>query len=139
MPRRVPDPPLAYVPPRADETLEEALVRNVRDALRDTMFSLRLHHLRLRRGEEVTVELFALNDLPDSVKGCSYRICTDIGGKTAELGAGRLDVFEPTSSKNLGKFSFTVPADAPDFFTLTVEASDPAYSSSYKLYCPFGD
>lgn len=111
----------------------------VRDALRDTMFSLRLHHLRLRRGEEVTVELFALNDLPDSVKGCSYRICTEFGGFAAELGAGRLDVFEPTSSKNLGKFSFTVPADAPDFFTLTVEASDPAYSSNYKLYCPFGD
>ncbi len=110
---------------------------DVKEALRDRMLSLEFEKLRRDAGEEITVPVWAFNDLPEELAGGDYTVTLvldDDCETTRELAKGSFDSVAPTSVKRIGEFTFTVPADATKTFRLVVSCSNEELSSEYTLF-----
>jgi len=106
----------------------------VRDSLRDRMLSLRIHHLRVLPGEEMTVSVFSHNDGLDVLPGGEWQVYLADGPERILLGKGIYGTLVPDSVEAAGEVSFCIPAGEVRRLTLTVECDDPSLHSSYTLF-----
>ncbi|MBE6612068.1 MAG: hypothetical protein E7632_06215 [Ruminococcaceae bacterium] len=115
-------------------TIKKPAFDAVREALRDQMLSVKLPKLRHNPGDTVTVEVWALNDLPAELAGAKYTVELVCGDRVIPVGEGAFDTLAATSAAKSGEFTFTVPADAPKTFTLRAVCENAALSSEYTLF-----
>ena len=108
----------------------------VQSSLRDRMISVRAYKLRFAKEEETKFELYALNDLPDSMAGGKVRLYIISGDKKINLGTFDRPEIGGTSSVKFGEAAFTIPADIAPTFTLHAECDNGELDSTYILYCP---
>ena len=103
----------------------------VQQALRDQMLSVKLYKLRWNRGDTVNIEVYLLNDLPQSLNGGLYTIYleSDVIGK-GEFG----EVQSCTSTKLDGEFTFTIPENASGKLKLTIKCDNAMLDSEYIIY-----
>lgn len=110
---------------------------DVRQALRDQMLSIKFPRLRHAAGEDVKLELWALNDLPETLKGCDYTIYIDLDDEEEtriELDGGSFGDIKPLSSTKIGELTFKVPENVTKTYTLTVKCKNDELTSTYTLF-----
>ena len=111
---------------------------DVRQALRDQMLSLRFPKLRHRSGDVIACELWALNDLPEALKGGEYVIYIDLEDEDetrVELARGSFGEVSPLSAAKLGDISLALPSGLTKAFTVSVKCSNDELSNVYTLFC----
>lgn len=110
---------------------------DVRQALRDQMLSVKFPKLRHRRGDEVKIELWALNDLPRELAGSDYAVYLDLDDADEtriELNSGSFDSTAPLCSRKLCEMSFKVPENVTKTFSVAVKCANDELSSVYTLF-----
>lgn len=108
----------------------------VKNALRDVIFSAKLYKLRWWPGETLYAEIFIINDLPQPVEGCRFTVKIIYGENNAIIGEGSFERAEATSSKSLAKFSFLIPDDITPLFKLRIDSDNTALDAEYTLFSP---
>lgn len=110
---------------------------DVRQALRDQMLSAKFTKLRYHVGEEVKVDLYALNDLPTELKGADYSVYLDLDDEyetRIDIASGNFGSVSGTTSAVVGGFSFKVPEDVTKTFSIIIKCSNDELSNRYTLF-----
>ena len=108
----------------------------VRDSLRPQMCSLRFEKLLWTPGETVCMDVFVLNDAPESMGECRVEVFVDDGTGEICLGELLLDGIEALSNHCAGQITFPFPQQASGLFRFSVRCPEnAAMDSSYLISC----
>ena len=116
--------------------IKKAGFYGVQAALRDQMYSARFRQMKWRAGDEIKVELFALNDLPQAMPGCMLNvyIADETGRPLTEKIAVDAPQIEAASAAMVKACAFTIPSvHKYARLKLVVEAEKKGYGSEYML------
>jgi len=106
----------------------------VKESLRDQMLSLRLHHLRVYSGENVTADVFAHNDGLAALAGGSWQLVMTDAGRKIQLAQGIFDALDGDTAEQIAQVSFRVPAGQHRQIKLSLQCDRPELNSEYTLY-----
>ena len=106
----------------------------VGEALRPTLLSLELPHNRFLTGETMNGSLWVLNDNADEAPAASAEVYLVSGDTKTKLADVATEAVAARKNGKFGSFTFTVPAELPERFTITLECAEhPEWNSSYDL------
>lgn len=108
----------------------------VQKALRNQMFSARIHKMILHHGENPIVELYILNDLPQPLESLSVRVflSTIDGHEILPLGEYQSGICEANSVCKIAAFEFSIGDNLPDRCRLNLQCIDERFSNDYLLF-----
>ncbi|MBO4769583.1 MAG: hypothetical protein J5563_02235 [Clostridia bacterium] len=109
---------------------------SVKEALRPTLLSLCFDKNRWKAGEEFTGTVWMLNDSPDSIPETECEAIVRYGATEISLGKVKTPECSARSNRAGDGFSFVVPADITERFTVCLKCAEHGeYNSEYHFVC----
>ncbi len=109
-------------------------LHSVGEALRPTLISMSAPRNRYLTGDELTADIWVLNDSPEKAGALTVKAYLTYGETKRLLGTVNTCEVAPRSNDRFGSVSCRITADIPQRFALSLECAEhPEYNSVYDL------